>query len=99
MTRKTPSQRLADLAKLYAERNKVYGDDYVYAGEVLKGFFPRGITLSTPEEFRRFYLFCYILGKLGRYSRAMARSESHADSLSDLAVYSVITQETDEMEE
>ena len=96
---KSVPQKLTSLGKIYAERNTVYGDDYVHAGKVLAGYFPRGITLKTPEDFRRFYMYVHMVGKMNRYAHCMARGEGHEDSLNDLSVYSMITQQTDETEE
>jgi len=94
--RKTPSERLRALAKLYQQRNKVYGDNYLMSGHLLMALFPKGLTISTPEEFRRLYMFIHMLSKLDRYSRAVARGEGHPDSLDDLSVYSQMTRETDD---
>lgn len=91
----TVPDRLRALGDLYSSRNKVYGDDYIHAGKILAGLFPRGLTIKTEAEFRRFSLFIYMLGKLNRYAQALSRGEGHADSLDDLAVYAQITQETD----
>src|SRR5215813_2887986 len=96
MRKSSPSERLRALAKLYRERNKIYGDNYIYSGHFLSGLFPYGLLLKTPDEFRRFYMFVHMISKLDRYARAVSRGEGHADSLDDLAVYAMMTQETDD---
>lgn len=95
MAKSVPT-RLHALAKIYQDRNAVYGDDYMHAGKILSGYFPRGINLKTEEDFRRFYMFVHMIGKTNRYAHCMARGEGHADSLNDLSVYGQITQETDD---
>lgn len=92
-------RRLSSLGSLYDKRSSVYGDDYVHAGKILAGYFPRGITLKTPDEFRRFYMYVHMVGKMNRYAHAVARGEGHMDSLNDLSVYSQMTQETDDLAE
>jgi hypothetical protein len=93
--RSTVPKRLERLAALFAERNKVYGTDYLHVGEVLCGLFPNGLELRTPVQFRKFYMFVYMLGKLNRYAQCLSRGEGHADSMSDLAVYAMMVQELD----
>ncbi len=89
------ADRLAALGSLNRERGKVYGDDYKHIGDMLMAVFPRGLTLSTPEEFRRFSMFNLMAVKLARYGQNMKRG-GHADSLDDVAVYSQMLRETDE---
>jgi len=96
MPKKDPSERLRELAKLYRQKNKIYGDNYIYSGHFLAALFPQGLRLKKSEEFRRFYMFIHMLSKLDRYARAVSRGEGHHDSLSDLSVYSMMTQETDD---
>jgi hypothetical protein len=92
----TVSRRLAELGRLFEERHKIYGNDYENVGDILMGMFPDGLTLDTPEKFRRFYMFVFMLSKLNRYSQALAKGQGHSDSLKDLAVYATMLDELDE---
>lgn len=88
---KAVPQRLIDLGKLYEQRNALYGDNYLHFGTVLRGMFPRGITLISAEDFNRFALFTQMVHKLTRYARAMPE-HGHEDSLDDTAVYAQMLQ-------
>jgi len=92
----TVPKRLAKLGKLFEDRHKIYGPDYVYVGDVLFSMFPDGLTLRTPEQFRRFYMFVFILSKINRYSQCLARGTGHRDSLNDISVYSQMLEELDD---
>lgn len=94
MTKSVP-QALADLGKLYEDRNAQYGSNYKFFGYVLSGMFPDGITLKTPEQFNRFALFLNVVHKCTRYARAMP-DEGHADSCDDICVYSAMLNEVDQ---
>jgi hypothetical protein len=95
--KKTVGRMLADLGKIYDERGASYGDNYLWAGKRLSGYFPRGITLDSEEKFNRFHLFVHMDSKLSRYAQVMEKGGYHADSLDDLAVYSQMLREFDEM--
>ena len=89
--------RLEALAKIYRERNAVYGDNYKHTGKVFTGLFPRGLTVTTEAEWNRLSLYVHIISKVTRYGQTMGRGEKgHADSLEDIAVYSIMTRETDD---
>jgi hypothetical protein len=90
------AERLVEMGRLHAERQSVYGDDYRHIGEVLEGMFPRGLTLSGQEQFRRFALFCQVVGKSSRYAQSLARGTHHPDSMNDVTVYSQMIRETDD---
>jgi hypothetical protein len=96
MKKSTVPQRLAKLGKLFEERHKVYGKDYEYVGQILSAMFPEGLILSRPEDFRRFYMFVFLLSKINRYSQCLGRGTGHKDSLDDLAVYAQMLAELDE---
>lgn len=86
---------LKDLGKLYAERNKLYSDNYKHFGDILVGMFPDGISLQTAEEFNRFALFLQIIHKQTRYARSLLTG-GHGDSLDDTAVYAQMLREYDD---
>lgn len=94
MTKSVP-QALADLGKLFEERNALYKDNYKNFGKTLMGLFPNGITLKTAEEFNRFALFLQIVHKQSRYAQNVT-SGGHADSLDDISVYAQMLREYDD---
>lgn len=90
----TVPQMLRDLAHIYEERNPVYGDNYKHGGHILKGMFPDGLYLTTPEEFNRFHLLVMMMSKLSRYAATLNKG-GHVDSLNDIAVYAMLARECD----
>ena len=92
---KTVPEMLRDAAKIYEDRNKLYGDNYLNIGHAFKGMFPKGIVLQSPDDFNRFALIVQSLGKLTRYA-AQFYQGGHEDSLVDLSVYSQMLAEVDE---
>lgn len=94
--RLTVSQMLRDLAALYEERAGTYGKNYQHAGQVLMSMCQGPVTLETPEAFNRFHLLVHMAGKLSRYAATLKRG-GHRDSLDDLAVYSMMAREMDEL--
>jgi hypothetical protein len=90
----TVKSRLEDLADIHAERQAIYGDNYMYIGEIMMGMFPRGMHIKTAEEFNRLHLFFHLVGKLSRYARQMPDG-GHDDSLDDTAVYAMILRHYD----
>lgn len=87
-------QALADLGKLFEERNALYKDNYKNFGKTLVGLFPNGLTLRTAEQFNRFALFLQIVHKQSRYAQSIL-SGGHPDSLDDTSVYAQMLQEYD----
>lgn len=95
----TVGDKLAALGKLYEMRGKVYGKDYHHTGTALAAMFPDGLTLKTPEQFRRHMIFCFMLAKLMRHANnIMVTGQGHIDSLNDLSVYAQMAHELEEME-
>lgn len=89
---------LESLSDIYRDRGATYGDNYLHAGEVLLGLFPRGLALRTAEDFNRFHLIVHIASKLSRYCQAFERTGGgHEDSLNDSAVYNMMLREFDEI--
>jgi hypothetical protein len=94
----TVGERLRKLASLHEERGKVYGRDYHHTGEALAAFYPDGLTLKTPEDFRRFMIRCFMLAKLMRdANQVMVSGRGHLDSLDDLAVYAQMARELEDL--
>lgn len=92
---KTVPDRLKSLGKIHQQRGAVYGDDYKQAGRMYAAIFPRGLTLTTPEEFRRMGMFVHMAAKVARYGQNITRG-GHADSLDDISVYAQMLRETDD---
>jgi hypothetical protein len=89
-------EMLRDAAAIYEERNKLYGDNYKRFGYIMAELFPQGLMLRGPDDFNRFGIFVQMVSKLTRYSENLARG-GHADSLDDLAVYTMMLQELDNL--
>lgn len=90
----TVPQRLEDLAELYNERGKVYGNDYKMHGDLMRLFFPNGLTLKTVDDFNRYGVFKELVTKINRYAKAY-KDGGHEDSLNDISVYAQMLQELD----
>lgn len=88
-----PSQ-LAELAKLYQQRNDQYGDTYKRVGNVLWEIFDGKINLETTDDINRFVTFTMVIMKMCRYAQSFDKG-GHADSLDDAAVYAQMLREID----
>lgn len=89
----TVPERLSNLGSIYADRNKVYGDNYKHFGKVMLGMFPRGATFATEEDWARLGVFVQAVAKMTRYGQSFAKG--HPDSLDDASVYCQMLQELD----
>ena len=85
---------LEQAAKLYAERNAVYGDNFRRVGPILKELFPEGIVLKDCEEQTRYHIFMLIIVKLTRYA-VNWYAGGHQDSIRDAAVYCAMLEQID----
>jgi hypothetical protein len=85
---------LHGLAKVYEQRNELYGNNY--KRPFMKQLFPDGVTLQSEEDFIRYGVFVQIIAKVTRYA-VQFDCGGHADSLQDLSVYSMMLQELDEL--
>jgi hypothetical protein len=92
-----PNEQLEQLAKLYIDKNKQYGDAYLTAGKIFHTLFPEGLNISTEKEFNRFAIFNHIINKVIRYSANW--DYGHDDSLLDLAIYATMLLEIDGLNE
>lgn len=98
MTEKFVPKTLRDAAKIYEERNALYGDVYKRFGSVMLALFPEGVY-RTPvgdveAHVNRYGLLVQIVGKLMRYCSNFEKG-GHDDSLDDLAVYAIMLKELD----
>lgn len=89
MAHQIASEILKEAGETYAERHKVYGDNYKLVGKVLEQLFPDGITLKTADDHNRFHIMMLSVVKLSRYVNNWD-SGGHDDSLLDLSVYSAM---------
>lgn len=85
---------LEQAARLYAERNAVYGDNFRNAGAALSAFFPEGVVLKDTDEQTRYHLFILIIVKLSRYA-VNWYAGGHQDSIRDAAVYCAMLEQID----
>ena len=92
-----PDEILDQMAETFRERNKVYGDGYKRAGEVLRALFPDGVTLETEADFLRFHIVVLEAVKLYRYANSFS-SGGHPDSSIDLGVYAAMIASVDSEE-
>ena len=87
-------EQLRAAAKIYEERNKIYGDNYKRFGPIMALLFPNGLDLKADEDFNRFGIFVQIVAKVTRYAENFKKG-GHEDSLDDAAVYSMMLKELD----
>ncbi len=85
-TEKSAADILRKAAETYEERNEQYGDAFVVVGKVMEALMPEGVELKTEEDFRRFHLLEWSVGKLVRYAQNFDKG-GHADSVLDASVY------------
>ena len=88
-------ERLRLAAKIYEERNKLYGDNYKHFGAAMIGLFPNGLSLKTADDWTRMGMLIQIAAKVTRYAKNFERN-GHKDSLDDLSVYAQMLAEVDE---
>jgi len=86
---------LRDAAKIYEERNKMYGSNYKRFGPIMQMLFPDGLRLKSADDFNRFGIFVQVVAKITRYAENFTRG-GHADSLDDMAVYGMMLRELDQ---
>jgi hypothetical protein len=80
------SSILAAGAKTYAERNKVYGDNYRMVAPIMKVLFPYGVPAGVIHS-DKWHLFELLVVKITRF--ATSRLE-HQDSIHDAMVYAAM---------
>ena len=93
----TVPEKLIAAAKLFEERNRLYGDNYKNFGRAMTAMFPLGLQLTSESQHSRFAIFVQILAKLTRYAENFTRG-GHEDSLDDLSVYAQMLNELDALE-
>lgn len=85
-------------AELFAERNKLYGDNYKRFGKIMS-LILAGQTIDTNDEraLNRLGILFQIVAKITRYGENFSRG-GHDDSLDDNSVYSMMLKELDHAE-
>lgn len=83
---------MAEAAETFKQRNALYGDSYKHFHEVMQVLFPEGLTLKTDDEWRRFGILFYLIGKVVRYCNNFTEG-GHVDSAHDSGVYSFMLEE------
>lgn len=83
-------------AKVFEERNRVYGDNYKRFGAVMKLLMEtqQPVNLFDPVIGNRFGVLVQIVAKITRYCENFDRG-GHDDSLDDIAVYAMMLKELD----
>lgn len=68
-----------------------YGDSYLKVGKVMEILFPDGVTLKTKEDFTRFHLLEWLVGKICRYVYFWEDVKyADSDSIFDASVYAAM---------
>ena len=88
------SKSLEKLLEIRLNRRNSYGDAATKKGEVMAALF-NSMELKTESDFARFGILNFIVSKLIRYSENFENG-GHADSLDDLAIYSLMLKEMDD---
>jgi len=91
---KKPVENLKKAIETFEERNKVYGDNYLTHGEVMKALFREPVNLATLKEYNRFGIINMMVAKLTRYCNSWP--QSHQDSIHDLGVYAFMLEALDD---
>lgn len=91
----TAADLLAKGAETFRERNTVYQDNHKRIGGMMHAMFPAGLTVNTPEEWTRLYLFFLGVVKKSRYAVNFTKG-GHKDSVHDETVYNAMLEAFDE---
>jgi len=97
-------EALRKAAEIYEQRNALYGDNYKRFGTIMHALFPEGIAqragvngskAETKQEYwNRIGILVQVVSKLTRYCENFEKG-GHADSLDDMAVYTMMLRELD----
>jgi len=85
---------LSEAAKTYAEKNAIYKSHFVDIGGAMNALFPNGVELKTQNDFMRFHILSWIVGKISRY--ATNWEKGHKDSIHDAVVYCAMLEAIDD---
>jgi hypothetical protein len=88
-------QQLESKARIYEERNKLYGDNYKRFGPIMKMLLAnQSLNPADADQMNRLGVFTQLVSKVTRYAENFTRG-GHDDSLDDLAVYAMMLKELD----
>ena len=82
----SPSEFLEESKKIMEDRESQYSSNYLNAGGIRKGFFPKGLKLNTEQDFLRYAMISHAIGKISRYCINFEKG-GHEDSLKDAINY------------
>lgn len=85
----SPSDVLAEAARLFESRNAIYGDGYLRFGAIAASLFPNGVTVSSAHDWTRLHLVMLEIIKMARYAECF-NDGGHEDSPLDLSVYAAM---------
>lgn len=87
-------------ADTFAERNKLYGDNYRRFGAAFLALFPGGVLppVLSVGDMDRLQLMMQIMSKLTRYAQQFSAG-GHPDSAHDMIVYAAMLEEMTVVEE
>lgn len=86
---------LQEAANTFKERHAVYGDNWRTVGRTMKALFPKGLALTTEDDYNRFHILMLQVVKLTRYTENWS-SGGHEDSQVDLSVYAAMMVQIDQ---
>ena len=78
---------LADGAKTFRERRKLYKDNYLRIGHVMHELFPEGLFVKGPEMWNKLHLYFMTMVKA---TRLAVTELNHTDSAHDAMVYNAM---------
>jgi hypothetical protein len=89
------AKELAAKARLYEERNKIYGDNYKRFGMIMSLILEgQSLDATDAQQMNRLGILVQLVAKMTRYGENFERG-GHDDSLDDLAVYAMMLKELD----
>lgn len=93
---KTANKFMEEGASTFAERGKVYGNNYLAFGQVMLALFPAGMKVETEKDWNRLGIFVQIMSKITRYCENWENG-GHPDSIHDAMVYAAMMSSVDEL--
>lgn len=90
-----PAENLRRGAKLFDERNSVYGDNWRNVGPTMAALFPNGVMLRTAHDWNRMHIFLLAIVKKTRYATNWENG-GHKDSIQDETVYNAMLEAIDD---
>jgi len=82
----TVEEILAKATETYSDRTLKYKNTWRPVADITKILYPNGITLKTSDDYAKFHILQWVIGKLVRY----VQGNDDPDSIHDCGVYSFI---------